>query len=103
MEEVARTDPNGIALVEAAILIETGSYQRFDKIILVVVEEREQIERAMRRDGATREEVKARLSGQMPLAEKRQFADFIIDTSGPKDATLRQIREVYKSLRRIAK
>jgi dephospho-CoA kinase len=94
-------DPNGIAVVEAAILIETGSYQRFAKIILVVCTEEQQIQRAMKRDGAGREEVEARLRRQMPLEEKRKFADYVIDTSGEKENTLRQTREVYESLRRI--
>jgi dephospho-CoA kinase len=101
LEDVARRDPRGIAVIEAAILIETGSYKRFDRMILVVVDEQEQIERAMRRDGMTRAEVQARLDRQMPLAEKRKFADYIIDTSGPKSETLVQVREVYESLRRI--
>jgi dephospho-CoA kinase len=103
LQQVARTDPHGIAVIEAAILIETGSYKRFDRIILVVVNEEEQIERAIRRDAASREEVAARLRRQMPLAEKKKFADYIIDTSGPKDETLRQTREVVESLRSIAK
>jgi dephospho-CoA kinase len=94
-------DPNGIAVVEAAILIETGSYQRFAKMILVVCTEEQQIQRAMKRDGAGREEVEARLRRQMPLEEKRKFADYVIDTSGEKENTLRQTREVYESLRRI--
>jgi dephospho-CoA kinase len=94
-------DPNGIAVVEAAILIETGSYQRFAKIILVVCTEEQQIQRAMKRDGVGREEVVARLRRQMPLEEKRKFADYVIDTSGEKENTLRQTREVYESLRRI--
>jgi dephospho-CoA kinase len=103
LAEVARTDPQGIAVVEAAILIETGSYKRFDKIVLVVVDENLQIERAMRRDGMTREEAQARLSRQMPLAQKRKFADYILDTSGPKSETLSKTRELYDSLRRLAK
>jgi len=103
LDEVARTDPHGIAVVEAAIMIETGSYKRFDKIVLVVVDEEQQIERAMRRDGATLEQVMARLSRQMPLEEKKKFADIIIDTSGSKSETLRQTRELYESLRRITK
>jgi dephospho-CoA kinase len=94
-------DPNGIAVVEAAILIETGSYQRFAKIILVVCTEEQQVQRAMKRDGAGRKEVEARLRRQMPLEEKRKFADYVIDTSGEKENTLRQTREVYESLRRI--
>jgi dephospho-CoA kinase len=103
LARIAGTDPHGIAIVEAAILIETGSYKRFDKIILVVVDEQLQIERAMRRDRMTRDEVLARLQRQMPLAAKRKFADFIIDTSGPKSETLDKTRELYESLRRIAK
>jgi len=101
MEQMARKDPHGIAVVEAAILIETGSYKRFDRIILAVVDEEQQVERAMRRDGSTREQVQARLDRQMPLAEKRRFADYIIDTSGSKDETVGQTRAVYESLRRI--
>jgi dephospho-CoA kinase len=103
IEEVSHTDPQGIAIVEAAILIETGSYKRFDRIILVVVNEQQQIERAIKRDGATRDQVLTRLSRQMPLEEKKKFADYIIDSSGPKKETLRRVREVYQSLRGIVK
>jgi dephospho-CoA kinase len=101
LAEFDARDPHGIAVVEAAILIETGSYKRFDRIILVVCEEECQVERAMRRQGARIEDVRARLSRQMPLAEKRKFADFVIDTSGEKEDTLRQTRVVYEALRRI--
>jgi len=95
----AQQDPHGIAVVEAAILIETGSYRRFDKIILAVCSEAEQIERAMRRDNLTREEVLARLRRQMPLEEKKKYADFIIDTSGAKNHTAEQTRRVFETLR----
>src|SRR5207248_827231 len=60
-----------------------------------------EIDRAMRRDGMSRDEALARLSRQMPLAEKRKFADYIVDTSGPKSETLKKTRELYESLRRI--
>ena len=88
-------------MVEAAILIETGSYKRFDRIILVTCTEEQQVERAMRREGACWSDVRARLSRQMPLDEKRKYADFVIDTSGEKEDTLRQTRAVYDALRRI--
>jgi dephospho-CoA kinase len=97
----AERDPHGIAVVEAAILIETGSYERFDRLILVTCAEEQQVERAMRREGASEPDVRARLSRQMPLDAKRKFADFVIDTSGSKEDTLRQTRAVYESLRRI--
>jgi dephospho-CoA kinase len=93
--------PEGIAVVEAAILIETGSYSRFDKLILVTCTEEQQVERALRREGALESDIRARISRQMPLAEKRKYADFVIDTSGEKQDTLRQTRAVYDALRRI--
>jgi dephospho-CoA kinase len=98
----AADQPDGIAVVEAAILIETGSYKRFDRIILVTCREEQQVERAMRREGAQLEDVKARLGRQMPLGEKRKYAHFVIDTSGEKEATLLQTREVYDALRRAS-
>jgi dephospho-CoA kinase len=101
LDRMAATDPHGIAVIEAAILVEIGSHRRFDRLIVVVCEEQQQIERSMKRDGASSERVRARLSRQMPLAEKRKFADFIVDTSGAKEETLRQTRAVYESLRRI--
>jgi dephospho-CoA kinase len=95
------SDPLGIVVVEAAILIETGNYKAFDRVILVECNEELQIERAMKRDHLDREQVLSRLRRQMPLAEKRKFADFVIDTSGTKEETLRRVREVYDALRRI--
>jgi dephospho-CoA kinase len=101
MAEFARTDPHGIAVVEAAILIETGNYKNFDRIILVECAENVQLERALEREGSNRDEVQARLSRQMPAAEKRKFAHYVIDTSGSKEDTLQSVREIYDSLRRI--
>jgi dephospho-CoA kinase len=99
--EFAQTHPHGIAVVEAAILIETGSYKRFDRIVLATCDEERQVERAMRRPGALEADVRARLRRQMPLAEKRKYADFVIDTSGEKENTVRQTRVVFDALRRI--
>ena len=99
--EFALREPDGIAVVEAAILIETGSYKRFDRIILVTCSEDQQVERAMRRDGAVLVDVRARLGRQMALDEKRKYADFVIDTSGEKEDTLRQTRAAYDALRRL--
>jgi len=98
-EELERRDPRAIGVVEAAILIETGSYRRFSKLILTVCEPDQQIERAMKRDGLSREEVLRRLDRQMPLDEKRRYADYVIDTSGDKAGTLDQVARLYALLR----
>ena len=102
-EDIARRDPNAITVVEAAILVETGSYKRFDKLIVAVCTPEQQIERAMHRDGFTRQEVQARLDRQFPLEEKIKLADYVIDTSGPKEQTVAQVRDLYQSLRSLQK
>lgn len=101
MNAFAARHADGIAVVEAAILIETGSFHRFDRIILVTCREEQQVERALRRDGAAEADVRARLGRQMPLDEKRKFAHYVIDTSGDKEDTLRQTCAVYDSLRSL--
>ncbi len=98
IDEYAASHPHGIAVVEAAILVETGSYRNYAKLIVAVCREEQQIERAMSRDGMTREQVLDRLSRQMPLAEKIKYADYVIDTSGAKENTLAQTRVVYQAL-----
>lgn len=102
MAEFAARQPHGIAVTEAAILVETGSYKLYDRLILAVTSEEQQIERAMARDQVTRDEALVRMSRQMPLAEKVKFADYIIDTSGPKQHTVEQTRTVYESLRSLS-
>jgi dephospho-CoA kinase len=101
LQEFALRQPKGIAVVEGAILVETGSYQRFDRLIVVACTVQQQIERSMRRDGFSEAEVRARLDRQIPLEEKRKLADFVIDSSGDKQDTLRQTCAVYHELRRI--
>jgi dephospho-CoA kinase len=100
-EEIARCDPRAITVVEAAILVETGSDKRFDKLIVAVCTSEQQLERAMRRSSYTKEEVMARLSRQLSLEEKVKVADYTIDTSGTKERTLEQVRQVYESLRSL--
>ncbi|HEY2842079.1 MAG TPA: dephospho-CoA kinase [Bryobacteraceae bacterium] len=97
----AREHPDGIAVTEAAILVETGSYKDYDRLIVASCLPEQQVARAMERDGASREEVLNRLRRQMPLADKVKYADFVIDTSGSRENTLLQTRAVYEELRRL--
>jgi len=97
--EFARKHPDGIAVTEAAILVETGSDKDYDRLIVAVCRPEQQVARAMERDGVSRQEVLNRLSRQMPLEDKVKHADFVIDTSGSKGNTLQQVQTVYESLR----
>lgn len=101
--EIGARDPHGVVIYVAAILIESGAYKEVDKIIVVSCNRAQQIERAMHRPDATEANVLARLERQMPLEKKKEFADYIIDTSGTKEETLRQTEIVYRDLRRLAR
>ena len=102
-EAFARDHPDGICVYEAAILIETGSFRDYDKLIVASCTEEQQVERAISRDHLSREEVLNRLRRQMPLKEKVKYADYVIDTSESKEQTLSQTRAVYESLRSLQK
>ncbi|MEZ5399703.1 MAG: dephospho-CoA kinase [Bryobacteraceae bacterium] len=97
-----REDPRGIAVVEAAIMIEGGSHRRYRKLIVAACPRETQIARAMERDGLTREEVEQRLARQMPLEEKVRYADFVVDTSGSKERTKALVLPIAEALREMA-
>ncbi|MBK8623916.1 MAG: dephospho-CoA kinase [Saprospiraceae bacterium] len=84
-------------LNEAALLVENGSYKRFDKIIVVTCPEEIRIQRVIKRDRVSREQVVNRLKNQLPEAEKIKVADFIIDNSGEK-SLIPQIVDIHREL-----
>ena len=102
LNERAAADPRGIAVVDAALMIESGGYRRFDKLIVVHCRPDVQLERLLRRDAVTRAEALRRIAVQMPQAEKLRYADYLIDTSGDYDATRAQTEAVYAQLRALA-
>lgn len=103
VEAIRREDPGAIVVVEAAILIETGIYKDFDKLIVVLCSEKRQMERALTRDPkAEPADIEARIARQLPLETKRKYADFIVDTSGTEEDTRRQTRDVFSALQKEA-
>lgn len=99
LKEREAKDPNGIAIVDAALMIESGGYKRFDKLIVVWCEPELQLQRLMSRNGIDREEAERRIASQMPQAEKKKFADFLIDTSNTFEDTRRRTSEVFDRLK----
>jgi dephospho-CoA kinase len=97
-----QSDPRGIAVIEAAILIEAGRRKMFDRLIVTTCNLETQIARGIARDKLTREEVMARLERQMPQDEKLRYADYVIDTDGFKSATAEQVERVYEELKGLA-
>ena len=98
LNEWEKDDPDGIGIVDAALMIESGGYRRFDKLIVVHCRPEVQLERLMLRDKLSRDEAKRRIDSQMPQEEKQKFADYLIDTSDGFELTREQTIKVYNDL-----
>ena len=100
LNEWEKQDPQGIGIVDAALMIESGGYRRFDKLIVVHCRPEAQLERLMLRDKLSRDEAQRRIDSQMPQEEKQKFADYLIDTSDGFELTREQTIKVYNDLAR---
>jgi len=103
MEGVGRGDPNAIALVEAALIIEAGAAKRFDRLIVVTCQPQQRVERwaaKMKLDlESARAEVARRMAAQIRDEEKIEHADYVVDNSGSVVETARQVQVIYDELR----
>lgn len=87
-----------IVIVDAALMIETGGYREYDRLVVVACPPAVQLARLMARDGLTESEAKTRIASQMPTDEKIRFADYVINTSGSLEYTLEQVDAIYQKL-----
>ncbi|MCM3902040.1 MAG: dephospho-CoA kinase [Pyrinomonadaceae bacterium] len=102
LREWEALDPDGIAVVDAALMIESGGFKRFDRLIVVHCRPEVQINRLMARDNLTREEAQKRIDAQMPQEAKQKFADYLIDTSEGFESARKRTGEVYQELCRLS-
>ncbi len=93
-----KENPDGIAIVDAALMIESGGYKRFEKLIVVWCDSVIQLERLMLRNNLSEREALKRINSQMPQEEKKSYADFLIDTSEGFEATRKRTVEVFRQL-----
>ena len=102
MAEIAGGDPQAIAVVEAALILEAGVQGHFDKIIVVTCPLEKRSERFARKHGlgleAARTEVERRSAAQMPDKEKIKFADYVIDNSGEMAGLEKQVQQIFSEL-----
>ncbi len=98
LQDIEKKDVDAIAIIDAALMIESGSYKRFDKIIVVWCEAEIQIQRLMRRNSFNRSEAIKRINAQMSQDEKKNHADFLIETSKGYEETRKIVKEVYDLL-----
>ncbi len=96
--EFSKLPEEAIAVVEASLLIEKGTYKRYDKTIVVYAPYEVCRERALKK-GFSEEDFERRWRRQMPIEEKLKYADFVIDNSNGLERTREQVREVFERIR----
>jgi dephospho-CoA kinase len=103
MDEVGAQNPNAIAIVEAALLLEAGARKQFKRIVVVTCKNEQRVERVAARLKIdlekARGEVARRMAAQWPDEKKIAAADYMIDNSGSLDATQAQVREIFRKLK----
>jgi dephospho-CoA kinase len=102
LEEAEAAQPHGIVVIDAALMIESGGYKRFEKLIVVFCDRELQIERLMARNNLSREQAELRIASQMSSEEKRNYADFEIDTSDGFAETRKRVVAVCDQLKILA-
>ena len=93
-----RSAEKQLAVLDVPLLIECGWHKLVDSVWLVAVSRKQQIERAMLRSGMTSDEVEARIAAQMSLAEKKKYADIVLDNSGTLEETLAAVHKELAQL-----
>jgi len=89
--------------VAVPLLIEANLQYLFHKLLLVYLPPETQIQRLMERDGISREIAQSILAAQLPIDEKRAYADYIIDNTGSLEETKKQVEEVWQKIREFQK
>ena len=104
MHAVSLQDPGGIAIVEAALLIEAGAAERFDRLIVVTCTLEQRVERFARRQKVdletARAEVTRRMAAQLPDEKKVEAADYVVDNSGSLEQSQKQVQQVWNKLQK---
>jgi len=107
MQSLGEKDPYAVAIVEAALILEAGVKDHFDRIMVVTCTPAQKVARFAGRTGmsddAARAEVDRRTKAQMPDEEKARRADFVIDNSGSVEETRHQVQLIYSELKVLAK
>lgn len=87
-----------VIILDAALIIEAGLEKIVDKLVVVSAKKEQQITRAQKRLGLAKEEIILRMKSQIPQKAKERLADFIIDNSGTRRKTRKQVLEIRRKL-----
>ncbi len=97
--QISSMDRNAIIITDAPLLIESGFYKEVEVLIVVAASDKRVVERLLERNGFSEDEARKRMSSQMPLKEKEEMADYIIDNNGSISRTRERVSEIMAELR----
>jgi dephospho-CoA kinase len=98
METARFSERYPLIIVDAALIFELSLEKMFDAVIVVFANLNNRITRVMKRDDLKRTEVLARVRRQIPLEEKKAWADYVIDNNGTTDDLKKQTERIYEEL-----
>ncbi len=98
VEEIRKTDSRAIVIVDIPLLLELNRQDTVDKVILVYVSPKVQIDRLAKRDGLGIDDALKRLGSQMPIEQKIRFADYVINNEGSLEETEKEVSKVFRKL-----
>jgi dephospho-CoA kinase len=106
MAELGRREPHAIAIVEAALILEAGFGDDFDRLIVVTCRQEQRVERWAHRMNVDKEtarrEVTRRMAAQFSDEEKIKASDYVVDNSGSLDETQKQVSAIFGQLKQQA-
>ena len=100
--EHQKINPKAVVIIDSALLIESQNYKNVTKIVIVQSTQELQIQRVMTRDGESRASVKNRLKSQMPLEEKLNYADYVLNNTSSRDLLKSQVHSLYSEFKTLA-
>ena len=101
-KQAARNDPRAVVIYDVPLLFEAGIDQRVDTTIVVTAGRETQIARLKKRNSLSRAEALRRIKSQMPLADKRRRAEYVLDGTLPLPQLKKQVQSLHQSLRASA-
>ena len=98
MENARFSQKYPLVVIDAALVYEISIEQMFDSIIVVYTSLNNRVDRVMKRDGLTKDEILARVRRQIPLEEKKKWAEYVVDNDGSLEDLEKQTRNVFEKI-----
>ncbi|MFH0811347.1 MAG: dephospho-CoA kinase [Pseudomonadota bacterium] len=102
VKDIAKRDGRAVVIIDIPLLIEVKRHGAFDRVVLLVYVSPEiQLERLRERNGLSVEEASQRISSQMSIDSKINYAHYIINNEGPLEKTAERVKEVFRELKKV--